>query len=32
MEYEALALPTPNSRVHNITPPHWSPRLDKERQ
>ena len=32
MEYEALALPAPQSRVDNITPPHWPPQLDQERQ
>ena len=32
MEYEALALPTPHSRVDNITPLHWPPQLDKEGQ
>ena len=32
MEYEALALPAPHSRVDNINPPHRPPQLDKERQ
>ena len=32
MECEALAIPVPHSQVDNITPPHWPPQLEKERQ